>query len=360
MWLQGTRDRSRSPRRADPTARDRSRSPPRAGNAVKSSPVPSKIASAKLEILRAILAAARDPELNIRQVHDFISCAGNLHACPANPATGCENGAEDFISKVELEPEECVAIPSRGAKPNCVNISSLGHTWAGKHVTVNPFTNAFLEGPGCSVQGLDRSRNQYQDTEDRGEIEPFELIDFGPRPAPLPAPAPPTATPEERRRAALRRRNAALDHQRWVVDHVEQLEHLRDHVNRVRFHVGDENWMALARFEREEREIEAEVGQLDREIRDASALDREGERRDLRAVSPELHAQRQKIAAIKDELVEHIGRMQTTRNLPPSFMQRVREWVAGRELHLESLKRRLSEAEAERGRLRAQLRAQSH
>lgn len=330
---------------------------------MKSSPLPSKIAPAKLEILRSILEAARNPRLSVEQLHDFISCAGNLHACPANPATDCENGTEDFISKDELETEECVAIPNRGAKPNCVNISSLGHTWAGKHVTVNPFTNAFLDGPGCSVQGRDHSRNQYQhevrhtveedsDTEGGGEIEPPVLRDLGLRPAPLPAPAPPTATPEERRRAALRRRSAAEEHQEWVRGNVDQLLDVRSYVNG--FRVGDENWMALARFEREEREIAAEIGQLDREIRDELALERGDRTRHRRTVSPILHDQRQKIAAIKDELVEHIGRMQTTRNLPPSFMQRVREWVTGRERHLESLKRRLSEAEAEARRLRAQ------
>ena len=347
--------------------RERSRSPRRTGNAVQSS---------KLEILRAILAAARNPELSVNQLHDFISCAGNLPACPANPKTGCENGTIDFISRDELQPEECVALPSSGEKPNCVNISTLGHSWGNSHVTVDPFTRKYLTGSGCSVEGRDRPRNLYDHSDnpnmnddheeeilnmrtpevrrplmpERNTFAPFvRPRPSGPRPAARPAPVSPTATPEQRRRAALQHRSAALEHQAWVEEHLGHLEDLTD--NGTTFHVGDENWMAQVRYQQEEREIDEEISRLDREIRDDEGLEREDDRHQHRTDYPRLRDHQRKLAAIKNELVEHITRMQTMRNLPLSFMQRAREWVAGRQRYLESLKRKLSEAEAEEQRL---------
>jgi len=352
MSSQGARGRSRSPRRADPTARARSRSPRPAGNVVESSPVPTKIASAKLEILRAILEAARDPELSARQLHDFLSCASNLQACPANLKTGCQDGAEDKITRDEIDAAECVAIPNRSGTPNCINISSLGHTWAGKQVTVNPFNNTYLEGPFCSVKGQDFPRNQAATSDTDDQQEATSDMDYSDSEAEIeydssppshlrPAPASPTVTPYARRRAALERQD-------WVEAH---LRHLGTERRSEPGEVGDENWMAEARFQREEREIQKEIRQLDRELQDYSARMRAETRRELRTEHPRLRAHRRKIASIKDALVAHISRMQTTRNLPLSFRQRAREWVYGRERYLESLKQKLSEAEAEERRL---------
>jgi hypothetical protein len=328
---------------------------------VESSPVPTKIASAKLEILREILEAARDPELSARQLHDFLSCASNLQACPANLKTGCQDGAEDKITRDEIDAAECVAIPNRSATPNCINISSLGHTWAGKQVTVNPFNNTYLEGPFCSVKGRDFPRNQAATSDTDDQQEATSDMDYsdseaeienlrGPPSHLRPAPASPTATPYARRRAALERRD-------WVEAHLRRLGTMR---RSEPGEVGDENWIAEARFQREEREIQKEIRQLDRELQDDEAQIRALTRREIAEIRrelgidhPRLCAIRRIIASIKDALVAHSSRMRTTRDLPLTFRQRAREWVYGRERYLESLKQKLSEAEAEERRLLA-------
>ena len=268
--------------------------------------------------------------------------------------TGCQDGTEDKITMGEINAAECVAIPNPSGTPNCVNISSLGRTWAQKHVTVNPFTNTFLKGPGCSLEGRDFSRNQYELTEgvdfsasdnsDRDSTHDSDSDndfysgsenDFY-RPVWRPAPAAPNATPEERRVVAMSRRRAAIYHISWVRNRLNDLAPERGYLDHIPFPIGSSNWMTAARLQREERELKKEIIQLDREIQDDYAQSR-ARTRTLR--DPGLLAIQRKIASIKDELVDHISRSDL------HYTQRARERVFGRERYLESLKQRLRRAE---------------
>jgi hypothetical protein len=108
--------------------------------------------------------------------------------------------------------------------------------------------------------------------------------------------------------------------------------------------------MAEVAFKREETQIDGEISQLDRLINDAEGRNREETRHSNRTDYPRLRAAQLKVASIQEEIHDHIRRMEHMRTLPLAFMDRAREWVLGRQRHLEWLKQQLTVAEAQPGR----------